>query len=742
MKKTSTLIITFVILAFFAALSARAVVLFQDALNYPNGCIETDGLWFASAPAVPHLDAFIADDLLILNSTNYDTVAAPSNNFTNTPGNTIVFASFTINVSSLPTTDGGYFAYFKDTTNDYICHVFIDTTNTVVPGTYRLGIANTNNDIYLAGSASFPLDLATGITYQVVFSYDVNTSDPYPNATLWVNPVTINDYNVYGTDLVTATNQVNIVISQVAFSQYPNQGVAAIGNVIVGTTFGDVQANTPQIPVIGIEPQSTTLYSGNNLTLYTAASGLGQLTYQWLSNNVPLSDGTYVSGSLANVLTLTDLQNTANYSVAVANSAGSVTSAPAMVTVITEATRPFFTLQPLGETNSVLSPITLTAAANGTGPITYQWFFEPVGGNTFSAAPGASSSSSYSFTAAYANSGSYYVTATGGAGSQNSVTVNVLVIQPPVVSIGYMHQFIQNVNGNVPINGGQIFNVEGVVTTIGQIESKTSSEFFIQDGTGGCLVYAGGFNVTNTPPVGALVNVISPAESYYGELEMDPTTGAATNAVIILSTNNPLPAPIPLNIAAVATGVQNCSIQGTYGCSNQCSLVTLTNVYLYSTAAGAAVSGNFPTNSTKGLYAFQQPYSAGAPYVEVYVYTYTNVLNQVNTNYWGKPIPGFCTEITAALGVYAPTQPEPYPSRYADFVTNKPAAFTAGISNINGVSQMSWPAGAAGSTYSVYSATNLLGPWTQTFGLGYYPNTGIYAATNAAATQFYQISTP
>ena len=263
-----------------------------------------------------------------------------------------------------------------------------------------------------------------------------------------------------------------------------------------------------------------------------------------------------------------------------------------------------------------------------------------------------------------------------------------------MVSIGYMHQFIQNVNGNVPINGGQIFNVEGVVTTIGQIESKTSSEFFIQDGTGGCLVYAGGFNVTNTPPVGALVNVISPAESYYGELEMDPTTGAATNAVIILSTNNPLPAPIPLNIAAVATGVQNCSIQGTYGCSNQCSLVTLTNVYLYSTAAGAAVSGNFPTNSTKGLYAFQQPYSAGAPYVEVYVYTYTNVLNQVNTNYWGKPIPGFCTEITAALGVYAPTQPEPYPSRYADFVTNKPAAFTAGISNINGVSQISWPAGA------------------------------------------------
>jgi len=442
MKKITTLITTFVILSFIGALSARATVLFQDALNYPNGCIETDGLWYAFTPATPHLDAFVTNDLLILNQNGYDGVAAPSNNFTNTPGNTIVFASFTINVSSLPTVNGGYFAYFKDTTNDYINKVFIDTTGTTVPGTYRLGIANAQNYIYSTGATNFPLDLATGITYQVVCSYDVNTSDPYPNSTLWVNPVTINDYNVYGTDLVTNPPQETIVISQIAFSQYANQGVAAIGNVVVGTTFGDVQTNTPQIPVIGIGPQSTSIYSGNNLTLYVAASGLGQLSYQWLSNGVPLSDGTYVSGSVANVLTLTDLQNTANYSVIVANSAGSVTSTPpAVVSVITTLTAPFFTLQPQGETNSLLSPVTLTAAANGTGPITYQWYFEPAGGNTFTALSGANSPS-YSFTAGYLNSGAYYVTATGGGGSKNSATVNVLVISPPLVSIGYMHQFI------------------------------------------------------------------------------------------------------------------------------------------------------------------------------------------------------------------------------------------------------------------------------------------------------------
>jgi hypothetical protein len=379
--------------------------------------------------------------------------------------------------------------------------------------------------------------------------------------------------------------------------------------------------------------------------------------------------------------------------------------------------------------------VTLTVAASGTGPITYQWYFEPAGGNSFTALSGQTSAS-LSFTAAYANSGSYYATATGGNGSTNSATVNVLVIPPPLVSIGYMHSFITNYNGSVNVNGGQIFDVEGVVTSIGLIESKTTPEFFIQDGTGGAFVYGGGGSVSNLPPVGALVNVVSPAQSYYAELEMDPTTTAPTNAIIILSTNNSLPAPIPLNLPVMATNTM-----GTYGVAVQCSLVTLTNVWLYSSTAGAAVSGNFPTNSTKALYAFQQPYSANQPYLEIYVYTYTNAVNQVNTNYFGKPIPSFVYELTGEMGVYNPTTPQLYPTRYADFVLTPPASFSAGVIATSGIPVLTWPA-VAGSTYSVYSATNILGPWTQTFGLSYYPSTGIYMDTNPAPAKFYRVSSP
>lgn len=720
--------------------TVRADLLFSDGLNYADGLIENDGLWYCYSPASPYQDAFVTNGLLIMNAANNDSVAAPTNGVTYTFPQ-VIYASFTINVSKLPSVNGGYFVDLMDNGGTNAAHVFIDTKDTVVPGTYHLGIANYATSVNTAGATNFPMDLATGVTYQVVINWDeVNGY----GANLWINPSSEVDSYVYGNDTTNNSYMLTLPVTQIEFSPYG--AVEAIGDVMIGISFSDVMTNVAQLPVIGVEPQGTTNYSGDNWTLYTAASGM-DVTYRWLSNNVPMSDdGATIVGSTQNILNLTNMQASANYSVVASDSAGSVTSAVAVVSIITTPTPPFFTVQPQSGTNSALSPVTLTALAGGTGPIAYQWYFEPVGGSSFSPLSGATGPA-LSFSASYANSGSYYVTATGGnnVGSQNSAIANLVVIPPPLVSIGSMHNYIQNLNGNSGnLNGGQIFNVQGVVTTIGQVLSKTSSEFFIQDGTGGCLVYAGGFNVTNTPPVGALVNVVSPAESYYGELEMDPTTTAATNAVIILSTDNPLPATITANLGLWATN--NCAVQGNYGWSNQCSLVTMTNVYLYASSSGTAVSGNFPTNGTKALYAFQNPYVSGLtivqqPYVEIYVYTYTNAANLMNTNYFGKPIPCFCREITGAMAVYAPTQPELYPSRYADFVTNQPAPFAACLTTCNGVNHLTWPA-APGSTYTVYTATNLLGPWTPTCGMCYYPCTGIYMETNCAASRFYKVSTP
>jgi hypothetical protein len=93
------------------------------------------------------------------------------------------------------------------------------------------------------------------------------------------------------------------------------------------------------------------------------------------------------------------------------------------------------------------------------------------------------------------------------------------------------------------------------------------------------------------------------------------------------------------------------------------------------------------------------------------------------------------------MGIYSPTEPEIYPTRYEDFVSTPPASFSVSIAVTNGIPQLAWPA-VVGSTYSVYSATNILGPWTQTFGLGYYPSVGAYTDTNGASSAFYRVSSP
>lgn len=742
----------FALFLLLAGMSLRATLLFTDNLIYPNGMIETDGLWYCYSPATPKLDAFVSNDLLILNSTNSDAVAAPTNGegVVLPPGDTIAWASFTINCSQLPTKYGGYFCIFKDNTNDEVAHIFVDTDGTVVPGTYRLGISNFKTSFEDAGTTNFPLDLATGITYQVVFEFDTNVNALTADAELWVNP-SMNDLidlnNVFAIDEASTPDEdadAVMSVSQIGFSQYADQGVVKIGNVNIGTSSNDFGfATIPALPVWGVEPATTNLYPGNGVSLYTAASGIEE-TYQWYSNNVALVDNPpTVVGSQTPVLSVTNLSRTATYYVVVSNTVGSVQSTNAIVRVLAPSA-PFFVLEPTGATNSLGSSVTLSASANGSSPITYEWYYEQTNTDTFVA---VASGASYTFPAAYAADGLYYVTASNGFGNTNSTTNSVLVTPVPNVTIAYLHSFLTNDpvldNETYYPNGDALYNVQGVVTEFGQLVYYEGDHayclYYIQDtnaapGVGGATVFLDPGDASNNPPVGSYVDVTCEVEEYYGDLELVVEDAGTTNYVI---TNGlALPQVAPLNLALMST---NC--MGSYGIGIQDSLVTLTNVYLFTTA-GAPVSGNFGTNAETELDAYQTD-STNGPYIEVDVYTYTNAINQFGTNLWGQPIPSFCYQLTGVTAIENFGTPYPlfYPQRYEDFVTTLPPSFKVGVAHSNSISTISWPA-VPGSTYSVYGATNILGPWSQAFGLSYYPSIGSYTTTNAAATQFYKVSSP
>ena len=777
-------------------------MLFQDSTNYPysNGCIEGQGQWYCFYPKTPYQDALVTNDVLYLVSTNHDDVAAPTNGFPTGHG-TITWASFTINVSSLPTANGNYFCQFQNNndTND-CCHIFAATAGTVLPNTYRLGIANYSTSYAsLVPPVYFPLDLATGITYTVVIAFDTNPYSPTTGGTLMINP-SFQDYEnvlanvdfgqsfVYDNDTTANPGTLGIVISQIAFEPYINAG---IGNVICGTDFPYVITATNP-PVFGIQPESATVYSGNSTILYSAASGV-DLTYQWYSSTYgALSDGANFTGSQSNVLVINNLSATDNYHVVATDTYGNQTSSTtANINVITDPTSPFFNEVPLNLTNNLFVPLSIDGTALGTGPLSYQWYFAPA--NTVSPSNYTIVSFSGNFTPLagqtnpvltlsmddYSYQGSYYVQASSGLGTLSGPTNNVTEAAPLVATtlqlhnllLGTLAQYTNYLFSSYYINTNNL-TVGGYVTTYGgggqaggngtyNGMGSSYTEFFIQNGAYGVEVYLGagtpgytGPNPagnTNTPPVGTYVTISGPLEVYNGGLEMTPFSVSAI--VTNVTPAPPVLAPVLANsifndLATNYTGINALNLSD--------SLVTFTNVYFYGNRTGSSVtninsgvnSGRFYTNSYTKLY-----FTVGGPY-NVPNNTNTLVIYQFGYNYpssgptyqttgiGGQLIPTNCYQLT---GVYASYQnaPELLPSRIQDYVVNPPSPYTASATvSTKGVPTIGWPA-QPGSTYSVLSASNLNGPWSSlASGLAYYPANGAFTDTNKANAKFYKISTP
>ena len=103
-----------------------------------------------------------------------------------------------------------------------------------------------------------------------------------------------------------------------------NLGAAGFGAVEVGLGF------EPGIPAIYSQPLSGSYVLGTNASLSVLAVGTGTLNYQWRKNGSSLSGSTNATLTLTN-LTLSDA---GNYTVVVANSYGSSTSAVAVVSVL------------------------------------------------------------------------------------------------------------------------------------------------------------------------------------------------------------------------------------------------------------------------------------------------------------------------------------------------------------------------------------------------------------------------
>lgn len=196
--------------------------------------------------------------------------------------------------------------------------------------------------------------------------------------------------------------------------------LSACGNT--GSSNGN--PGTATAPSITTPPASLTVTAGQTATFNVRATGTAPLTYQWQKNgtNVGTNSDSYTTPAT------TAADNGAKIIVTVSNSAGSMTSGPATLTVTSTAVAPNITTQPASITVAAGQPASFSVVANGTAPLSYQW--------QKNGASVGSNSTSYTIaaTALTDNNAQIIVKVSNSAGGKTSSTATLKVIPSPAGS--------------------------------------------------------------------------------------------------------------------------------------------------------------------------------------------------------------------------------------------------------------------------------------------------------------------
>ena len=248
---------------------------------------------------------------------------------------------------------------------------------------------------------------------------------------------------------------------------------------------GKCTESVPQPPVIIRQPQDQTVQPGNNATFNVFTTGSTPMSYQWMLSGRQLTDGSGVSGSQTATLTLSDVapQEAGNVTVVVANGAGRVTSAPAVLTV---GAAPTIITAPSDQTISEDGNVIFTVVATGLAPLHYQWYFN---GALMADGGGISGSQTAMLTlndVQTLQAGAYSVSVANSVGNAASapatLTVSSLdVVGPNDVTVAYG----QNAVFNVQFNGGAPTHYQWrkhVGTTIEDVGAD-SSTYTVVDAT-------------------------------------------------------------------------------------------------------------------------------------------------------------------------------------------------------------------------------------------------------------------
>ena len=229
------------------------------------------------------------------------------------------------------------------------------------------------------------------------------------------NPVEGATSRNFETAPLTATRRFWVRVSNAAGSADSETATLTVGT----------PATNGAAPTISSQPQRGTITSGESVTLRIRATGTNPLRYQWYigqrgSTSEPIAGATRPDYSTP------PLEQTTRFWARVSNAHGSVDSAAATITVVEApaGSPPAITRQPSSVSISPGQTATLDVRANGTEPLTYQWY-RGASGATSNAISGATSRTFR--TPPLNETTRYWVRVTNDHGSVNSGTATVSV---------------------------------------------------------------------------------------------------------------------------------------------------------------------------------------------------------------------------------------------------------------------------------------------------------------------------
>ena len=245
-----------------------------------------------------------------------------------------------------------------------------------------------------------------------------------------------------GTAIAGATNSV-LVLGAVTAASAGSFDVV-VTNLAGPVTSTAVALTVNQPVVFNSQPLSVSTFVGLGVTFSASASGFpGTPTFQWRKGTVAIVGATSSSFTLA----AAQLADAGSYDVIATASAGSATSNAATLSVTNSA--PQITAQPAGATLAVGGNVTLSVAATGSAPLTYQWRRDGV------SILGATLASLSIANAQTYQAGVYDVVVTNSVGSATSFGARLNVI-PRVVA--YSARLLIDNDGAVAV-----FTIEGTL---------------------------------------------------------------------------------------------------------------------------------------------------------------------------------------------------------------------------------------------------------------------------------------